>query len=90
VSGAVTAADRRRDRLALAIFAGGAFLYLLAYLGMHSLAYSPVVSDLAHPALRRFTWLWILSLAGLTLAGAGGVAMLLSFWRWHRRPKDVI
>ena len=91
MSHAVNATERRRDRVAVAIFAAGALLYFFSFLGMNTMATVPIVSEAGHPvAVRHFTYLWIVSLVGLALATVGGGAMAWSFWRYHRRPKDVI
>jgi len=89
VTSAVTAVERRRDRVALGLFAAGALLYLVAFVGLHRMATVPSDVVPGH-AVRDFTRLWLLSRLGMLIALIGGVAMLWSFWRWHSRPKDVI
>ncbi len=86
---AVNAADRRRDRVALALLGAGAFLYGASFLGMRTLANVPIVPDPNHPAVARFTNLWLLSLAGLGLVVAGGCTMAWSFWRYRTRAPEA-
>ena len=90
MTSAVTAAERRRDRVALGLFAAGALLYFVAYIGMRRMATTAIVVVPGQPAIREFTRLWLLSRLALLIAVLGGVAMLYSFWRWRTRPKDVI
>lgn len=87
---AVTAAERRRDRFALAIVGVGSFLYVAAFLGMRTLAEVPIVADPSHPAVVRFTNLWYLSKAGIGIILVGGAAMAWSFWRHHSRVPETL
>jgi hypothetical protein len=81
----VTAAERKRDRIALGLLAAGLVLYGTAFLGMRTMAEVPIVARPGHPAITHFTNLWLLSLAGIALVGIGGIAMAWSFWRYLTR-----
>jgi len=89
VSRAVNAAERRRDRFALAITLVGILIYLASFRGMRTLAEVPIVPDAAHPAIVRFTNLWYLSKAGITLVCMGSAAMVWSFWCYFRRAPEA-
>lgn len=86
---AVSAAERKRDRIALALLAAGAFLYGASYLGMHNMAEVPIVTVPGHMVVTKFTRLWIMSLLGLALLIAGGVAVAWSFAHHHARRKEI-
>ncbi len=89
MTSALTSADRRRDKIALAFLGLGAFLYAASYLGMHTMAVVPIVPVPGHPAIARFTRLWLMSLAGLGFIGIGGIAMAWSFGRFHARRHEA-
>jgi hypothetical protein len=89
VTPAVSAAERKRDRIALALLAAGAFLYGASYLGMHNMAEVPIVMVPGHMVVTKFTRLWIMSLLGLALLIAGGVAVAWSFAHHHARRKEI-
>jgi hypothetical protein len=89
VTRAVNAADRRRDRFALAIVGVGMFIYVASFVGMRKLANVPIIPDPSHPAIGRFTNLWYLSKARIGLVLAGGVAMAWSFWRYYARAPEA-
>ena len=86
---AVTAAERRRDRIALAIVGVGLFAYVASFLGMRTLAEVPIIADPAHPAIVHFTNLWYLSRAGIVIVIVGGAAMAWSFWRYVTRAPET-
>jgi hypothetical protein len=88
VTAAVSAAERKRDRIALALLAAGAFLYGASYLGMHNMAEIPIVTVPGHMVIPKFTRLWLMSLLGLALFIAGSVAVAWSFARHHARGKE--
>jgi hypothetical protein len=90
VTRAVSAAERRRDRIALGLLVAGIFLYGASYLGMHNMAEIPIITVPGHLVVPKFTRLWLMSLLGLALILAGGVAMAWSFTRYHARRKDAI
>ena len=85
----MNAAERGRDRVALGIFAVGAFLYGFAWLRAHNMAAFPILTDPTTTAVHRVDRLAHLSKAGLAIAAIGAVAMLWSFWHYQSRPKDV-
>ena len=88
MTAAVTADERRRDRIALAIFAVGALMYGYAYLGMHALMTQHLVTVIPHQQERRFTILWQLSRLGLLTSAAGAVAMAWSYFRYRQRAAE--
>jgi hypothetical protein len=88
VSTGVTAADRRRDRIALAIFAAGALLFLYAYAGMRSLETGHLVSVVPHQQEMRFDRYWVISLVGKGVAAIGALAMGWSYMRYRMRPEE--
>lgn len=88
MSAIVSAADRRRDRIALAIFAAGALLYLLAYAGMNYLKTAHLVTVTPHQQERRFTLYWELSRLGLLIAIIGAFTMAWSYLRYRARPAE--
>jgi len=88
VSAGVTAADRRRDSIALAILAAGAFVYLYAFIGMRALTTARLVSIFPHEQELRFNRLWELSRLGLLLGAVGALAMAWSYARYRMRPTE--
>ena len=88
MSTGVNAADRRRDRIALAIFAAGALLYLYAFNGMHELSTQHLVTVVPHEQEQRFTRFWEISRAGIVSAVIGALAMGWSYMRYRLRPAE--
>jgi hypothetical protein len=81
----VSAADRRRDSVALALFAMGAFLGLVSFRGFRRMAQMPIVPLAGSTAVGHADHLWRLALAGLALFAAGGAALTWSYWRYRAR-----
>ena len=75
--------DRLRDAIALAIVAAGAALWGYGFLGLHRMAWSPIIPERGRTAVQRTTTYWNFTRAGVALIIVGLIAAAWSFWHHH-------
>ncbi|MGI9078895.1 MAG: hypothetical protein ACR2G6_16450 [Gemmatimonadaceae bacterium] len=81
----VTRADRLRDSAVIALLAGGAALYLIAYRGMAALALDRnIVLRPGEKAFDQWMRYHYLSRAGMWIIAGGVVVGLWAFWRYMK------
>jgi len=81
VSERVSPAARRRDLIALLVLAAGAATAIYGYLGLHDMAFKPIVRDQGHQAIERAISYNNVVRAGWIIIGVGVLAVLWSFWQ---------
>ena len=80
----VSAAARRRDLIALGVLAAGAATACYGYLGLHHMAFEPIVRERGQQAIDRAIAYNNVVHAGWVIIAIGVLAMSWSFWQ-HRK-----
>ena len=89
MSPAPTAADRRRDLIAIALVIGGAVLFVIGFLKLRELHTQPIVLPPGGRAYPIFLRYYLLSVLGLVLAFAGIGTAVWAFLRHERSAADA-
>lgn len=80
----VSPAARRRDLIALLVLAAGAATASYGYLGLHHMAFQPIVRERGKLAIDRAIAYNNVVHAGWIIIALGVLAMMWSFWQ-HRK-----
>lgn len=80
----VSPAARRRDLIALLVLAAGAATASYGYVGLHHMAFQPIVRERGREAIDRAISYTNVVHAGWIIMALGGLVMLWSFWQ-HRK-----